>query len=419
MYEDSLKVIAGGVNSPVRSFKEIGISPIVVESGSGDKIIDTDGNSYIDYCMSWGTLMLGHAHPSVVQAATERMRLGSSFGAITPGEEKLASAIIRQMPSIEKLRFVSSGTEATMSALRLARGYTGKKKIIKFIGNFHGHCDPLLVQAGSGLSLLNPQSSSKGVPSEMVAHTLCLPYNDVELFRAVMRKQSDIAAVIFEPIVGNMGVVAAEKPFIHALREETRRAGALLIADEVITGFRVGLSGAQGLFGFEADLTCLAKIIGGGFPVGAFGGRREIMDELAPIGEVYQGGTLSGNPVTMAAGLAVLAELEKKDFYENLQKKADRLTHPIREKILKENLSCCLNQVGSMITLFFGPRSVKSKEDLKQLDSQKFKDFFIYLFERGVYMPPSQYEAWFISSAHTDEHLDYTRELILQFLDNQ
>lgn len=415
VYADSCQVIPGGVNSPVRAFPGLDMTPLIVERGFEDMLIDADGKPYIDYCMSWGALILGHAHPTILAAAVRRMELGSSFGAITPVEEQLARKIISYMPWIEKLRFVSSGTEATMSALRLARGCTGKNKIIKFAGNFHGHSDGLLVQAGSGVSYLNPQATSKGVSAEMVRSTIVLPYNDVDALKTLFKIEPDIAGVIFEPVSGNMGVIPASRAFFTALREETTKAGALLIADEVITGFRVGLHGAQSLYGIEADLTCLGKIIGGGFPAAAFGGRSQFMDELAPLGEVYQGGTLSGNPVAMAAGLAALNEIGQNRFYEEFLEKTNSLLDPIRAAIQERDLPVCINQVGSMFTLFLGPRKVSCKEDLTALDHELFKQFFTYLFERGVYIPPSAYEAWFISSAHTEEHLTATRDLILEF----
>lgn len=415
VYEASQRVIPGGVNSPVRVFNGLDIVPLVVDKGEGNLLYDVDGHSYIDYCLSWGSLPLGHAHPDIVKAVCARMSLGSSFGAITPSEEALASAIIKQMPWLEKMRFVSSGTEATMSALRLARAITGKRKIVKFIGNYHGHHDQLLTEAGSGLLFLNPQASSKGVPAEMICHTFSLPYNDVDALYRLFEKEKEIAAVIFEPIAANMGVIPTHPDFLRVLCTETKRIGALLIADEVITGFRVASNGAQGLYGFEADLTCLSKIIGGGFPVGAFGGKSAIMDQLAPLGEVYQAGTLSGNPVAMTAGLVVMEHLAREGFYKDLQEKTQRLLNPIQEEIIRRDLPCCLNQVGSMFTLFFGPRVVKSKGDLKAIDLQQFKKFFQFLFERGIYFSPSQYEACFLSAAHPIEHLDYTRDTILDF----
>lgn len=414
IYARSCAVIPGGVNSPVRSFKGLNMTPMIVESGSGALIRDVDGKEYIDYCMSWGSQILGHAHPAVIMAATSQMQRGSSFGIATEAEEKLAAKIVNLIPSIQKIRFVSSGTEATMTALRLARGYTKRTKIVKFVGHYHGHSDALLVQAGSGASSL---ASSLGVNQTVVEDTLCLPFNDFEALDALFRSHPsrlDIAAVILEPITGNMGVVLPEPLFLEKLREETARNGTLLIFDEVITAFRVGLQGAQGMYGIDPDLTCLGKIVGGGFPAAALGGRAEIMDCLAPLGGVYQAGTLSGNPVAMVAGLATLSFLETADFYQKLKKKTDLLTLPIKESLTDKN--GCLQQAGSMFSLFFGLKKVSSREDLSRLDSDRFALFFRYLFERGIYIPPHAHESWFISAAHTEEQLDYTRRTIDSFL---
>lgn len=303
-----------------------------------------------------------------------------------------------------------------MSAIRLARGFTGKSRIVKFNGNYHGHADSLLIQAGSGVAHLNAEASSKGVPPEAVSHTTSLPYNDLGTCRAFLRAHADVAAVLIEPIAGNMGVVPAKREFLQMLQEETRRSGALLIFDEVITGFRVGLQGAQGLYAITPDLTCFGKILGGGFPAAAFGGRAEIMDLLAPLGEVYQAGTLSGNPVAMQAGLATLKELQAPGFYESLEQKSENFAAPLQEAIQKRSLNACLQRRGSMMTLFFGVKQVEKKEDLAQMDAPLFKRFFLHLFENGIYIPPSPYEALFISSAHADEHLEKTRACILEFL---
>ncbi len=392
IYADSCACIPGGVNSPVRSFPGHQMTPIIADHGRGDLIYDVDGKSYIDFCGSWGALILGHAHPSIVSAACAQVARGSSFGMATPYELALAQKIIQHLPSIEKIRFVSSGTEACMSAVRLARGFTGKKKVVKFNGNFHGHSDGFLIRAGSGVHEL-PNASSSGVLPELVQHTISLPYNDIELTRAVLNSYDDIAAVILEPVVGNMGVIIPSQAFMEMLREETAKKNIVLIFDEVITGFRVGLHGAQGYFGITPDLTCLAKIIGGGFPAAAFGGRREIMDHLAPLGSVYQGGTLSGNPVAMVAGLAALTEVEKPGFYEELERKTLRFLEPLRSR-------CNVQQIGSMFTLFL----------------PDYKTFFQKLFAQGIYFPPLQQEACFISSAHTDDHLDQAQKIILSLL---
>ncbi len=415
IYEASSKVIPGGVNSPVRAFFDMGIPPLVVAKGKGDTIWDEDGNAFIDYCGSWGPLILGHAHPSVVKAAKAQISKGSSFGITTKIEKEIAAFIVKLIPSIEKIRFVSTGTEATMSALRLAKGFTGKNKIIKFIGNYHGHHDSLLVQAGSGVIRLNSQASSKGISAEMIKDTLLLPFNDVKAVKECFEVHKDIAAVIVEPIAGNMGVVAGSKEFLETLKRETEKQGALLIFDEVITGFRVGLKGAQDLYGITPDITCFGKIIGGGFPAAAFGAKKEIMDLLSPLGEVYQAGTLSGNPVAMQAGLATLKEIAKEGFYEKLQQKADKLFLPI-EKALKETKRGCLQRQGSMFTIFWGVEAITTKEECKKLDEEMFKKFFLHLLDKGIYIPPCQYETSFVSIAHTDENLEKTKEAILEFI---
>lgn len=420
IYNDLCKVIPGGVNSPVRSFKSVGQLPMVVDRGAKDLIYDVDGHSYIDFCLSWGPLIHGHAHPEIVQAVYERTLKGTTFGITTADEERLARKIIQHLPSIEKIRFVSSGTEATMSAARLARGYTGRPVIVKFSGNFHGHADFFLVQAGSGVFDLNSTSSSLGIPEDIIRNTVSLPYNDVDACRDFFRNpknQELIAAVIIEPIAGNIGVVPASVEFLQMLREETARIGALLIFDEVITGFRVGLGGVQGIHGIKPDLTCLAKVIGGGFPAAAFGGRSEIMDHLAPLGQVYQAGTLSGNPVAMAAGLKTIELLERPSCYEELERKANLFTIPIKEKIAAKQLNACIQQQGSMFTLFFGQRSISNMEEAKSLDLELFAKYFRYMFENGVYLPPAQQESWFVSSVHEDENIMKARDLTLTFLD--
>lgn len=417
LYERACKIFPGGVSSPVRAFSNLGLTPLVVESAKGSLLFDPDGNQYIDFCLSFGAIILGHAHPSITNAITAQMQRGSSYCTLTEYEIELALKLIKHYPSIEKLRFVSSGTEATMTAIRLARGYTGKKKIIKFNGNYHGHSDVLLVQAGSGATTL-PKSTSKGVPLEVIQHTLSLPYNDIQSVLKAFRENSDIAAVIVEPVCGNSGVIPAFQEFMEVLREETFKYDAVFIMDEIITGFRVGLNGAQDLYGLEPDMTCLGKIIGGGFPTAAFGGKKEIMDLLAPLGDVYQAGTLSGNPIAMVAGEAVISEIEKEGFYENLNDKADLLTLPIQSLIAKKQLPVCLQRVGTMFSLFFGCTQVTCKEDLEKLDHEAFKKFFVHLFERGIYIPPSHYEAWFISASHSEEQLELAKEHILDFLNN-
>ena len=418
IYEKSCLAIPGGVNSPVRSFRSVGMSPMIVESGSADVIRDVDGREFIDYCGSWGALILGHAHEVIVKAACEQVAKGSSFGIATEIEQRLATKIVELIPSIEKIRFVSSGTEATMTALRIARGFTGRAKIIKFTGNYHGHHDSLLVQAGSGVAFLNSEASSKGVNPGAVADTICLTFNDVDGVRDFLRASGNhVAAVIVEPVAGNMGVVPPVPGFLEMLSEETRASGALLIFDEVMTGFRVSLTGAQGLYNIDPDITCFGKIVGGGFPAAAVGGKAEIMDCLAPIGQVYQAGTLSGNPPAMRAGLETMLLIEQPGFYEELEKKTNRLTQPIRDAMKRKNFPGCLQQVGSMFTVFLGPTEVRDNNDLKNLNPTLFGQFFRHLFQNGIYIPPASQEAWFVSSAHTLKHLDYTAECVCNFID--
>lgn len=417
-FEDLCTLIPGGTNSPVRAFKGLGLSPMIADRGVGPFVYDIDGNEYIDYCGSWGPLILGHARKEVVQAAVDRTINGSTFGITTAAEEKLARIIIKHVSSVEKIRFVSSGTEATMSAVRLARGFTGRDVIVKFSGHYHGHADFFLVQAGSGVFGINPTSTSSGVPEETVKNTVCLTFNDVEgtrLFLEHPDNRDRIAAVILEPIAGNMGCVPSTNEFLLMLREVTKNIKALLILDEVITGFRVGLGGAQGLYGIVPDLTCFGKIIGGGFPAAAFGGKAKIMDCLAPQGTVYQAGTLSGNPVAMEAGLKTLQLLEQSGVYESLNEKASIITKPLNDFFAKNEIEACINQVGSMFTLFFGRRKVTNMEEAKKCDFDEFAQVFRYLFNRGVYIPPMQVEAWFVSLAHEEKHLTRTRDLILEY----
>lgn len=417
IYQDLCEVIPGGVNSPVRACKGLLNPPFVAASGIADTIIDADGETYIDFCMSWGALLHGHAHPEVLEQAQKMMFQGTTFGATTEIEGKLARKICQLVPSCEKVRFVSSGTEATMSAIRVARGFTKRDLLIKFSGNYHGHADFLLVSAGSGVLDINSQATSQGIPKEIIQSTLVLPFNDAQVFADFMDLHGDkVAAVIVEPIAGNMGTVLSSREFMHNLRMKTTEKGALLILDEVMTGFRVAKGGAQSLYQVKPDICCFSKIMGGGFPAGAFGGRKEIMDCLAPLGEVYQAGTLSGNPVAMAAGLQALEMLDQPGFYEDLERKAALIIDPVKAFIAQHDLNVCLQHQGSMFTLFFGVKQVRNLDDAMQADRAQFKEFFLFLFERGVYLPPAQLEAWFISSVHTDEHLIKTRDLILEFL---
>lgn len=421
IYEEMCEVIPGGVNSPVRSCKCVGQLPLVIDRAYRDIIVDADGNEYIDYCGSWGALIHGHAHPVILESVRNRLDKGTSFGVTSALEGELARKVVDQIDSIEKIRFVSSGTEATMSVARLARGFTNRNLIVKFSGNYHGHADFFLVQAGSGVLEVSPTASSAGIPEDIVKNTICLPYNNIEACQQLFSNpyyRERIAAVILEPIAGNMGVVPAESDFIDFLRLETEKMGALLIFDEVMTGFRVALKGAQELYSVKPDLTCYGKIIGGGFPAAAFGGRKDIMDCLAPIGAVYQAGTLSGNPIAMEAGLQSLNLLRHPGFYEELQRKTDRLLDPIKKKIIQNNWNACIQQAGSMFTLFFGTRKVRNLEEALKVDTDLFAQFFRCMFEQGIYLPPSPHEAWFISNAHENKHLDQTREAVLAFMES-
>jgi glutamate-1-semialdehyde 2,1-aminomutase len=422
VFNRSCEVIPGGVNSPVRACKAMGQLPLVVDYAKKDLLVDVDGHTYIDYCGSWGALIHGHSHPNIIEAVQKQIQKGSSFGITTEVEEKLAREITQLVSSVEKIRFVSSGTEATMSAVRLARGYTGKSLIVKFNGNYHGHADFFLVRAGSGVFNLNSTSSSVGIPDEIVRHTISLPYNDVQACLEFFNHpdyRHQIAAVILEPIAGNMGVVPASLEFLTMLREETQKRGALLIFDEVITGFRVGLQGAQGIYGIHPDLSCFGKIIGGGFPAAAFGGKKEIMDHLAPLGHVYQAGTLSGNPVAMEAGLEALKLVQSTGFYAHLEEKANRLTNPIRAALRKKGNQACIQQVGSMFTLFFGRNQVCNMEEAQALNVELYARLFRDLFNQGIYIPPSAHEAWFISSVHEEQHLEQTKDAIVAFIEKE
>lgn len=417
IFSDLKLCIPGGVNSPVRTTLGLIDTPLVAERGEGEFVYDSDGNRFIDFCNSWGALIHGHAHKEVLEAAYKQMLLGTTFGITTEIEYKLASKILSLMPSIEKIRFVSSGTEATMSAIRLARGYTKRVPIIKFTGNYHGHVDSLLVKAGSGVAGLNGTSSSAGVPEEVVRQTIAIPFNDVSAFKKAMNDYA-VAAVIVEPIAGNMGLVKGSDLFIKTLREETQEKGTVLIFDEVMNGFRVAKGGAQSLYKIKPDMTTLAKIIGGGFPAAAFGGRKEIMDYLAPLGSVYQAGTLSGNPVAMAAGLKALEILDRPGFYEELARKQRLFLDPLIEYVKNRNLKVAIQETLGMFVLFFGAYSIDNMEEAQRLDKDRFKHFFRYMFENGVYLPPSQYEAWFLSQAHTDSSLLHVQELIFRYFEN-
>ncbi|CCQ97445.1 glutamate-1-semialdehyde 2,1-aminotransferase [[Clostridium] ultunense Esp] len=409
-YKEAVEVMPGGVNSPVRAFKSVGGSPLFIERGEGSRIYDADGNEYIDYVLSYGPLILGHAHPKVIEALTKTAEKGTSFGAPTSLEIELARKVTKLIPSIEMVRMVNSGTEATMSALRLARGYTGRDLIMKFIGCYHGHADSLLIKAGSGVATLG-LPDSPGVPAKTAEHTITVPYNDLEAVKlAFQRHGEELAAVILEPVAGNMGVVPPKPGFLEGLREITRQYGALLIFDEVMTGFRVSLGGAQGHYGITPDLTTLGKVIGGGLPVGAYGGKREIMENVAPAGPVYQAGTLSGNPLAMAAGLATLEELERPGVYEGLQKNGLLLKEGLLEAAREAGVPATVNQVGAMLTLFFTDEEVTDFATANRQNQGHFIRFFWKMLDQGIYLPPSAFEALFLSTAHTEKEIERTLE---------
>jgi glutamate-1-semialdehyde 2,1-aminomutase len=406
--ERAARVIPGGVNSPVRAFQAVGGEPLFIERAEGARLWDVDGNSYIDYVGSWGPLILGHAHPQVVRAIAEAASRGSSYGAPTPAEVELAEMIASALPSIEMVRFVSSGTEATMSAIRLARAFTGRDRIVKFDGCYHGHADMLLAKAGSGVATLGLPDSA-GVPHATVETTLIAPYNDAGAVQQLFaRYPREIAAVIVEPIAGNMGVVPPAPGFLESLRQLSSQHGALLIFDEVITGFRVHWGGAQTLYGIAPDLTCLGKIIGGGLPVGAYGGRRDIMTMVAPLGPVYQAGTLSGNPVAMAAGLATLGVLRDSQPYARLEVRAAALCEGLLEVTHRAGIAATINRVGSMFTIFFTGTEVSDYASARGCDAAQFARYFRRMLAEGIYLAPSQFEAGFLSIAHTDQDLERT-----------
>ncbi len=408
LFEQALEIIPGGVNSPVRACRAVGTEPIFIKRADGCMVYDEDGNRFIDYIGSWGPMILGHSHPAVTEAISTVLKRGTSFGAPTDLEIKLAEMVIDAVPSIEMVRMVNSGTEATMSAIRLARGFTGRDTIIKFDGCYHGHADALLVAAGSGVATLSIPGSP-GVPQSFVDNTLSLPYNDVECVREVMDKQGEkIACIIVEPVAGNMGLVAPADGFLETLRELTDQYGSILIFDEVMTGFRLALGGAQSLYGIYPDVTCLGKIIGGGLPVGAYGGKREIMEYMAPQGPVYQAGTLSGNPLAMAAGIAVLKQLEDPGFYDTLDEKAGRLADGLEKVVENTGVNAVVDRVGSMLGLFFTDIDVKNFEDAKTSDLEMFSAYYKGMLQEGVYLAPSQFEVFFVSEAHNMDHIDAT-----------
>ncbi len=410
LFAQAQELIPGGVNSPVRACKSVGCDPRFIAKAAGSKIYDVDGNEYVDFICSWGPMILGHNHPAVMEAIQKALENGTSFGAPCPMEVELAELVTEALPSVDMVRFVSSGTEATMSALRLARGYTGKKVVVKFDGCYHGHADSFLVKAGSGVITLGIPGSP-GVPDDIVKNTVSIPYNNVEILEKTLRDESlDIACVIMEPVAGNMGVVLPKPEFLQKVRALTEELGIVLIFDEVITGFRVSYGGAQAKFGIMPDLTCLGKIIGGGLPVGAYGGKEEIMRQISPEGPVYQAGTLSGNPLAMAAGIATLTELKKPGFYEALDTKAEKFAGQFSALCEKHLDHSTLNRQGSVMTAFFAEGPITDFESAMTADTDRYGRYYREMLDRGVYLAPSQFEGAFISAAHTDEDLAKTLE---------
>ena len=404
LFERAAALIPGGVNSPVRAWRAVGGEPLFIQRARGSAVWDADGNAYIDYVGSWGPMILGHAHPQVLSA----IQSATSFGAPTAREVEMAERLTQAVPSMDMVRLVSSGTEATMTAIRLARACTGRTKILKFSGCYHGHVDALLVRAGSGAATFGMPDSA-GVPEAIASQTLVAEFNDLHMVESYLRADGDnIAAVILEPIVGNMGVIPPDQEFIRGLRTLTRDSGTLLIFDEVITGFRLGYGGVQRQLGVDPDLTCLGKIVGGGLPLAAFGGTRALMEQLAPLGPVYQAGTLSGNPLAVAAGLQTLELLAKPGSYERLEELAARLEAGVRDALAQTKLRGCINRVGSMWTLFFGVTAVRNATDARACDTALFARWFRGMLEHGIYLPPSQFEAAFVSLAHTEEDIDAT-----------
>ena len=416
LYSSAKEVMPGGVNSPVRAFNAVGGEPLFIKSGKGSQIIDVDGNKFIDYVASWGPLIFGHAHPRVVEAIIRQAELGTSYGASTELEIELAEKVVSAIPSVEIVRMVNSGTEAVMSALRLARGITGRDKIVKFEGCYHGHGDSLLVKAGSGLvSLGIPECP--GIVSSLAEKTLNLSYNDVEGVRDLFQREGkDIAALIVEPIAGNMGVIPPRPGFLQTLRDETKKAGALLIFDEVISGLRVSLGGAQKFFGITPDITCMGKIIGGGLPVGAYGGSKEVMDHISPVGSIYQAGTLSGNPLAMAAGNVVLDLLSEPRVYELLEEKSKKLCDGFEKNTQALGISAQFTRVGSMFSMFFTDQQITNFESVKTCDTNFFKNYFNAMLEEGIYIAPSQFEAGFMSAIHSDKEIEQTIDANLKAL---
>lgn len=409
-FTEAKKVMPGGVNSPVRAFKQVGLNPVYMDHGIGATIYDIDGNQYLDYIGSWGPLILGHARPEVIQAIQRTAAKGTSFGAPTELETEMAKLVIERMPSVEIVRMVNSGTEATMSALRLARGYTKRNKILKFEGSYHGHADALLIKAGSGVATLG-LPDSPGVPESVAVNTITVPYNDLESAKVAFENYGEeLACVIVEPVAGNMGVVPPQPGFLEGLRALTTKYGSLLIFDEVMTGFRVHLNSAQGRFGVTPDLTCMGKVIGGGLPVGAYGGKKEIMEQIAPSGPIYQAGTLSGNPLAMAAGHMTLHILGQPGVYEQLEQRGARLEQGLRANADEYGIPLTINRVGSMVCPFFTNETVINYDTAKTSDLALFNRYFAKMLDEGISLPPSQFEGMFISLAHTEEQIEQTIE---------
>ncbi len=408
LFEEAQRYLPGGVNSPVRAFKAVDGQPLFIKRAQGARLYDEDENEFLDYVCSWGAIILGHSHPKVASALKQAVEGGTSFGAPTERETTLAKLITSAVPSVEMVRFVNSGTEATMSALRLARAFTGRDKIVKFAGCYHGHSDGLLARAGSGVTTLG-LPDSPGVPASYTQNTLVAPYNDLKAVEQLFTASGkEIAAVIVEPVAANMGVVAPRSGFLQGLREITSSSGVLLIFDEVITGFRVAYGGAQALYGVTPDLTCLGKIIGGGLPVGAYGGKRELMEMIAPLGPVYQAGTLSGNPLAMAAGIETLKILGQPGIYEQLEERASALENGLTRSAAESEVAVFTSRVGSILTLFFADREVTDYESALSSDTKSYGRFFNHMLERGIYLAPSQFEAAFVSLAHTEEDIEAT-----------
>ena len=408
LFEKAQKYIPGGVNSPVRAFKSVGGTPRFIARASGSKIYDVEGKAYVDYVASWGPMILGHAHPAVIEAIIEAARRGTSYGAPTEAEIEIAEMITEAFPSIDMVRMVNSGTEAVISAIRLARAFTGRNRIVKFEGCYHGHGDSLLAKAGSGIATFGIPGTP-GIPAELASLTLTVPYNDAESLRSVLNQPGDeIACIIIEPVPGNMGVVKPKPGYLEEIRRLTAEKGILLIFDEVITGFRLSYGGFQTLSGIKPDLTCLGKIIGGGLPVGAFGGRRDIMEMLAPNGPVYQAGTLSGNPLAMAAGITALRELRNTGVYESLDQKGEAACRELQACFREHGIPVVINRLGSMFTIFFTPDEVFDFTSASKSDPQRYARFFNGMLDNGVYLAPSQFEAAFISTAHSDSDLEDT-----------